>query len=172
MWGPLDDVVMGGVSESGFEVVSGAGEDGQSAGIFSGVVSSSNNGGFASVSPACFLLVLYSNHVDSFLITMILLLTMLILLLTTLNQCTRPMFLWVSDGATSGCYVVDCSLCATHIHHAVHLAAARAAQKQLYAEIEHLLHYLIHMFLCQLLCQLLIMSCASQPPCCASCIQS
>ena len=55
MWGPLDDVVMGGVSESGFEVVSGAGEDSQPAGIFSGLVSSSNNGGFASVSPACFL---------------------------------------------------------------------------------------------------------------------
>lgn len=48
MWGPLDDVVMGGVSESGFAVVSGAGENGQPAGIFSGLVSSSNNGGFAS----------------------------------------------------------------------------------------------------------------------------
>lgn len=49
VWGPLDDVVMGGVSESGFAVVSGAGQDGQPAGIFSGLVSSSNNGGFASV---------------------------------------------------------------------------------------------------------------------------
>lgn len=50
IWGPLDDVVMGGVSESGFQVRSGAGEQGQAAGIFSGNVSSSNNGGFASVS--------------------------------------------------------------------------------------------------------------------------
>ena len=117
MWGPLDDVVMGGVSESGFAVVSNAGENGQPAGIFSGLVSSSNNGGFASVSPACFLLVPSScnhvepssnhvdpssDHVDLFLTTLILLLTMLILLLTilnlllaTLNQCICPMFLWV-----------------------------------------------------------------------------
>ncbi len=73
MWGPLDDVVMGGVSESGFAVVSGAGEDGQPAGIFSGLVSSSNNGGFASVSPACFLLVLC---------------------LSPLNKCTDSALLW------------------------------------------------------------------------------
>ena len=50
IWGPLDDVVMGGVSESGFQVRGGAGEHGEPAGIFSGNVSSSNNGGFASVS--------------------------------------------------------------------------------------------------------------------------
>lgn len=49
VWGPLDDVVMGGVSQSGFEVRQGAGEQGQPAGVFSGQVSSSNNGGFASV---------------------------------------------------------------------------------------------------------------------------
>ena len=42
---------MGGVSQSGFEVRQGAGEEGDPAGIFSGQVSSSNNGGFASVSP-------------------------------------------------------------------------------------------------------------------------
>ena len=48
-WAPLDDVVMGGVSESGLEVVAGAGEGGAPAGIFSGIVSSSNSGGFASV---------------------------------------------------------------------------------------------------------------------------
>lgn len=56
VWGPLDDVVMGGVSESGFKVQAGAGEGGQPAGIFSGTVSSSNNGGFASVrlAAACF----------------------------------------------------------------------------------------------------------------------
>ena len=51
MWGPLDDVVMGGVSQSGFEVRQGAGEQKGPAGIFSGQVSSSNNGGFASVRP-------------------------------------------------------------------------------------------------------------------------
>lgn len=73
MWGPLDDVVMGGVSESGFEVVSGAGEDSQPAGIFSGLVSSSNNGGFASVSPACFLMVLC---------------------VSPLKKCTRSMLFW------------------------------------------------------------------------------
>eukprot|EP00884_Botryococcus_braunii_P010727 jgi/Botrbrau1/19656/Bobra.0003s0021.2 len=48
-WGPLDDVVMGGVSESGFEVRAGAGERGGPAGVFSGAVSTSNSGGFASV---------------------------------------------------------------------------------------------------------------------------
>lgn len=50
VWGPLDDVVMGGVSQSGFEVRQGVGEQGAPAGLFSGQVSSSNNGGFASVS--------------------------------------------------------------------------------------------------------------------------
>ena len=42
---------MGGVSQSGFEVRQGAGEQGGPAGLFNGQVSSSNNGGFASVSP-------------------------------------------------------------------------------------------------------------------------
>ena len=37
-WGALDDVVMGGRSESGFELRRGAGEDGGSAGVFSGMV--------------------------------------------------------------------------------------------------------------------------------------
>lgn len=81
MWGPLDDVVMGGVSESGFAVVSGAGENGQPAGIFSGLVSSSNNGGFASVGPACFLLVPASHHVAP----------------------VHSFHVLVGDGASSGC---------------------------------------------------------------------
>lgn len=50
VWGSLDDVVMGGVSESGFEVRAGAGEHNEPAGVFSGLVSDSNSGGFASVS--------------------------------------------------------------------------------------------------------------------------
>lgn len=37
-WGALDDVVMGGRSESGFEVRAGAGEDGGRGGMFSGLV--------------------------------------------------------------------------------------------------------------------------------------
>ncbi|MEO0408320.1 MAG: CIA30 family protein [Cyanobacteria bacterium P01_A01_bin.135] len=42
LWGPVDDVVMGGVSQSGIErVATGA--------LFSGVVSTENSGGFASV---------------------------------------------------------------------------------------------------------------------------
>ena len=49
-WGPLDDVVMGGVSQSRFSVQAGAGPDGGPAGVFSGQVSSANSGGFASVS--------------------------------------------------------------------------------------------------------------------------
>jgi uncharacterized protein YbjT (DUF2867 family) len=49
-FGALDDVVMGGVSESALRVVPGAGEDGKSpAGVFSGVLRFENNGGFASV---------------------------------------------------------------------------------------------------------------------------
>ncbi|KAG2445042.1 hypothetical protein HYH02_008910 [Chlamydomonas schloesseri] len=48
-WGPLDDVVMGGVSSSGIELVSGAGEAGGAAWVFSGNVSTDNFGGFASV---------------------------------------------------------------------------------------------------------------------------
>lgn len=49
-WGPLDDVVMGGVSESRLELVAGAGEAaGSPAAVFRGVVSVNNSGGFASV---------------------------------------------------------------------------------------------------------------------------
>ncbi|GLC61057.1 hypothetical protein PLESTB_001711400 [Pleodorina starrii] len=48
-WGPLDDVVMGGVSTSGLELVGGAGEEGGAAWVFSGNVSTDNFGGFASV---------------------------------------------------------------------------------------------------------------------------
>ena len=51
--GALDDVVMGGVSRSGFWVVEGAGEgEGNAAppaGVFSGTLTDANNGGFASV---------------------------------------------------------------------------------------------------------------------------
>jgi len=48
-WGPVDDVVMGGVSASGFDVHPGAAEDGISpAGVFAGNVTTANNGGFAS----------------------------------------------------------------------------------------------------------------------------
>ncbi|KXZ46130.1 hypothetical protein GPECTOR_46g199 [Gonium pectorale] len=48
-WGPLDDVVMGGVSSSGVELVASAGEEGGDAWVFSGNVSTDNMGGFASV---------------------------------------------------------------------------------------------------------------------------
>lgn len=48
-WGSLDDVVMGGISESGFAIRQGAGEDGGPCGVFGGNVTSANNGGFASV---------------------------------------------------------------------------------------------------------------------------
>ncbi|CAD7704726.1 unnamed protein product [Ostreobium quekettii] len=48
-WGSLDDVVMGGCSESKIELMKGAGEDGGMAAVFSGNVTSANNGGFASV---------------------------------------------------------------------------------------------------------------------------
>lgn len=44
-WGPLDDVVMGGVSESSFARMQSGSEA-----VFSGRVSAANNGGFASVS--------------------------------------------------------------------------------------------------------------------------
>ena len=51
--GALDDVVMGGVSRSGFRVVEGAGEGAGNAappaGVFSGTLTDANNGGFASV---------------------------------------------------------------------------------------------------------------------------
>ncbi|XP_010434492.1 PREDICTED: uncharacterized protein LOC104718440 [Camelina sativa] len=48
-WGALDDVVMGGVSESNFLVDLTAGENGGLTGIFKGIVSTTNNGGFTSV---------------------------------------------------------------------------------------------------------------------------
>jgi Complex I intermediate-associated protein 30 (CIA30) len=48
-WGSLDDVVMGGVSESGLYLSPGSGPDGCDAAVFSGNVSTDNNGGFASV---------------------------------------------------------------------------------------------------------------------------
>ena len=95
MWGPLDDVVMGGVSESGFAVVSGAGEHGQPAGIFSGLVSSSNNGGFASVSPACFLLVPSSlNHVEPVQSSHVLVVMVQLLVATLLTPvCVRCIYI-------------------------------------------------------------------------------
>lgn len=51
-WGALDDVVMGGVSESSLQLVPGAAEEptgARLAAVFSGVVKTANNGGFASV---------------------------------------------------------------------------------------------------------------------------
>ncbi|KAL4444961.1 hypothetical protein ABPG77_004011 [Micractinium sp. CCAP 211/92] len=48
-WGSLDDVVMGGISESGFAIRQGVGEDGGPCGVFAGSVTTANNGGFASV---------------------------------------------------------------------------------------------------------------------------
>ena len=48
-WGPLDDVVMGGVSISSIESVEGEGEGGRAAMVFRGLVSVDNSGGFASV---------------------------------------------------------------------------------------------------------------------------
>ncbi|XP_010686247.2 protein HIGH CHLOROPHYLL FLUORESCENCE PHENOTYPE 173, chloroplastic isoform X3 [Beta vulgaris subsp. vulgaris] len=48
-WGALDDVVMGGVSQSTFVIDPKGGENGGAAGIFSGNVSTANNGGFTSV---------------------------------------------------------------------------------------------------------------------------
>lgn len=49
-FGALDDVVMGGVSSSGFTIQPNAGEvQGTPAGVFAGNVTSANNGGFASV---------------------------------------------------------------------------------------------------------------------------
>lgn len=47
-WGALDDVVMGGVSESTFLIDPTGGENGEPTGIFKGVVTTANNGGFAS----------------------------------------------------------------------------------------------------------------------------
>lgn len=48
-WGALDDVVMGGVSQSTFLIDATGSEDGGPAGIFKGVVSTANNGGFTSI---------------------------------------------------------------------------------------------------------------------------
>ncbi|CAI0475938.1 unnamed protein product [Linum tenue] len=48
-WGSLDDVVMGGVSQSTFQIDTTGGEDGGATGVFKGVVSTANNGGFTSV---------------------------------------------------------------------------------------------------------------------------
>ncbi|RYQ86954.1 hypothetical protein Ahy_B10g106561 isoform B [Arachis hypogaea] len=48
-WGALDDVVMGGVSESTFQIDPTGGESGGPTGIFKGVVSTANNGGFTSI---------------------------------------------------------------------------------------------------------------------------
>ncbi|KAF9590806.1 hypothetical protein IFM89_038398 [Coptis chinensis] len=48
-WGALDDVVMGGVSESTFQVDPTGSESGGPTGLFKGVVSTANNGGFTSI---------------------------------------------------------------------------------------------------------------------------
>lgn len=48
-WGSLDDVVMGGVSESSIQISAVGGEDGRPSGFFKGYVSTANNGGFASI---------------------------------------------------------------------------------------------------------------------------
>ncbi|KAA8515062.1 hypothetical protein F0562_018150 [Nyssa sinensis] len=48
-WGALDDVVMGGVSESTYRIDSTGGENGGPTGVFTGVVSTANNGGFTSI---------------------------------------------------------------------------------------------------------------------------
>jgi uncharacterized protein YbjT (DUF2867 family) len=48
-FGPIDDVVMGGVSQSTMSISPLGGEGGTSAGIFAGNVTQANNGGFASV---------------------------------------------------------------------------------------------------------------------------
>ncbi|XP_020587657.1 uncharacterized protein LOC110029627 isoform X2 [Phalaenopsis equestris] len=49
LWGALDDVVMGGVSQSTFFVDPTGSEDGGPTGIFKGVVSTKNSGGFTSI---------------------------------------------------------------------------------------------------------------------------
>ncbi|XP_019247599.1 PREDICTED: uncharacterized protein LOC109227055 isoform X2 [Nicotiana attenuata] len=48
-WGALDDVVMGGVSQSTFQIDLTGGENGGPTGLFKGVVTTANNGGFASI---------------------------------------------------------------------------------------------------------------------------
>ncbi|KAK9150609.1 hypothetical protein Syun_008918 [Stephania yunnanensis] len=49
VWGALDDVVMGGVSEGSFQIDPTGGENGGPAGVFKGFVSTANNGGFSSI---------------------------------------------------------------------------------------------------------------------------
>ncbi|CAL5022978.1 unnamed protein product [Urochloa decumbens] len=49
VWGALDDVVMGGVSESAFQILPTGSETGGPTGLFKGIVSTSNNGGFTSI---------------------------------------------------------------------------------------------------------------------------
>ncbi|KAJ1278702.1 hypothetical protein BS78_04G098700 [Paspalum vaginatum] len=49
VWGALDDVVMGGVSESTFQILTTGSETGGPTGLFKGSVSTSNNGGFTSI---------------------------------------------------------------------------------------------------------------------------
>ncbi|CAN4105645.1 unnamed protein product [Withania somnifera] len=48
-WGALDDVVMGGASQSTFQIDLTGGENGGPTGLFKGVVTTANNGGFASI---------------------------------------------------------------------------------------------------------------------------
>lgn len=48
-WGALDDIVMGGVSESTFQIDRRGSEIGGPTGVFKGVVSTANNGGFTSI---------------------------------------------------------------------------------------------------------------------------
>lgn len=49
VWGALDDVVMGGVSESTFQIDPTGNEFGGPTGLFKGTVSTANNGGFTSI---------------------------------------------------------------------------------------------------------------------------
>uniref|UniRef100_A0A0A9D9I4 NADH:ubiquinone oxidoreductase intermediate-associated protein 30 domain-containing protein n=1 Tax=Arundo donax TaxID=35708 RepID=A0A0A9D9I4_ARUDO len=49
VWGALDDVVMGGVSESTFQILPTGSETGGPTGLFKGTVSTSNNGRFTSI---------------------------------------------------------------------------------------------------------------------------
>uniref|UniRef100_A0A804P2X2 NAD(P)-binding Rossmann-fold superfamily protein n=1 Tax=Zea mays TaxID=4577 RepID=A0A804P2X2_MAIZE len=49
VWGALDDVVMGGVSESTFQILPTGSESSGPTGLFKGTVSTSNNGGFTSI---------------------------------------------------------------------------------------------------------------------------
>ncbi|PWA47061.1 NAD(P)-binding Rossmann-fold superfamily protein [Artemisia annua] len=48
-WGALDDVVMGGVSQSSFQIDPKGSENGGPTGLFKGIVSTANNGGFTSI---------------------------------------------------------------------------------------------------------------------------